>query len=158
MTVMVKGKNKEFGVEWYGKSYWELRIRPQKNYVRKFIEKKIRKVKRCISQSKYILVGRVLRVNKGLIDDEQRSFRWRNGCVDQTFTLRQINEETGEETKDVYIGFMDLEKGYDREALWQVLRMYVVGGELLNEIKSMYVNILSYVRVKVGQNECCQDW
>ena len=35
--------------------------------------------------------------------------------------------------------------------------MYVVGGELLNEIKSMYVNILSYVRVKVGQNECCQD-
>ena len=40
------------------------------------------------------------------------------------------------------MGFMDLEKGYDRinrEELWQVLRMYDVGGKLLNGIKSMYV-------------------
>ena len=35
------------------------------------------------------------------------------------------------------MGFMDLEKVYDRvnrEALWQVLRMYDVGGILLNGI------------------------
>ena len=40
----------------------------------------------------------------------------------------------------VYVGFMDLEKVHDRvnrEALWQVLRMYDVGGKLLNDIKSM---------------------
>ena len=33
------------------------------------------------------------------------------------------------------MGFMDLEKGYDRvnmEALWQVLRIYDTGGKLLN--------------------------
>ena len=38
--------------------------------------------------------------------------------------------------------FMDLKKVYDRvnrEALWQVLRMYDVGGKLLNGIKSIYV-------------------
>ena len=38
---------------------------------------------------------------------------------------------------------MDLEKLYDRvnkEALWQVLRMYEVGNKLLNGVKSMYVN------------------
>ena len=32
----------------------------------------------------------------------------------------------------LYVGFMDLEKTYDRvnrEALWQVLRMYDVGGK-----------------------------
>ena len=43
----------------------------------------------------------------------------------------------------VYVGFMDLEKPYDRvnrEELWQVLRMYDVGGKLLNDIKSTYVN------------------
>ena len=37
----------------------------------------------------------------------------------------------------VYVGFMDFEKAYDRvnrEALWQVLRMYDVGGKLLSEI------------------------
>ena len=36
-------------------------------------------------------------------------------------------------TRRVYVGFMDLEKAYDRvdrEALWQVLRMYDVGAKL----------------------------
>ena len=36
----------------------------------------------------------------------------------------------------VYVGFMELEKLYDRvnkQALWQVLRMYIVGGKLLNK-------------------------
>ena len=49
------------------------------------------------------------------------------------------------------MGFMDLDYVYDRvnrEALWHMLRMYDVGGKLLNGIKSMYVNSLTYVRVK----------
>ena len=57
----------------------------------------------------------------------------------------------------MYVGFMDLEKAYDRvnrEALRQVLRMYDVGGKLLNGIKGMYVNSLAYVRVKGGESEC----
>ena len=44
----------------------------------------------------------------------------------------------------VYVGFMDLEKAYDRinrEALWQVLRMYEVGGKLLNGIKSVLLSV-----------------
>ena len=52
---------------------------------------------------------------------------------------------------------MDLEKTYDRvnrEALWQVLRMYNVGDKLLNGIKIMYVNVLACVRVKGGESEC----
>ena len=55
------------------------------------------------------------------------------------------------------MGFMDLEKSYDRvsrEALWQVLRMYDVGGKLLNCIKGMYVNRLACVKVKGGESEC----
>ena len=43
------------------------------------------------------------------------------------------------------MGFIDLEKAYDRvnrEALWRVLRMYDVGGKLLSGIKSMYVEVL----------------
>ena len=46
---------------------------------------------------------------------------------------------------------MYLEKAYhrvNREALWQVLRMYDVGGKLLNCIKSVLVNRLACVRVK----------
>ena len=51
----------------------------------------------------------------------------------------------------VYVGFMDLEKAYDRvhrNALWQALRMYDMGGKLLNGIKSMYINSLACVRIK----------
>ena len=42
----------------------------------------------------------------------------------------------------MYEGFIDLEKVYDRvsrEALWQVLRMYDVGGKMLDGIKSTFV-------------------
>ena len=52
------------------------------------------------------------------------------------------------------MGFIDLKKAYDRvnrEALWQVPRMYNVGGKLLNGIKSMYVNSLTSVREKGGE-------
>ena len=47
-------------------------------------------------------------------------FRAGSGCVDQIFTLKQI----GEKKCRMYVGFMDLEKAYDRvnrEVLWQVL-------------------------------------
>ena len=52
------------------------------------------------------------------------------------------------------MGFIGLKKAYDRvnrEALWQVLRMYDVGSKLLNGIKSIYVNSLACVRVKGGE-------
>ena len=35
-----------------------------------------------------------------------------------------------------------------------MLRAYDVGGKLLNGNKSMYVNNLSFVRVKGGESEC----
>ena len=38
-------------------------------------------------------------------------------------------------------------------ALWQVLRMYNMGGKLLGGIKSMYVDSLFCVRVKGGMSE-----
>ena len=48
----------------------------------------------------------------------------------------------------VHRGFIDLDKVYDRanrEALWQVLRMYDVGDKLLGGIKSMYDDSLACV-------------
>ena len=73
-----------------------------------------------------ILVDRVRRVTGGLIDDEQRGFRAGRGCVDQIFTLMQIGEKAREKKRRGYVGFIDLEKAYDRvnrEAWGQVLRM-----------------------------------
>ena len=69
----------------------------------------------------------------------------------QIFNLKQIGEKTRKKKCRVYLGFMDLRKAYDRvnrEALWQILRMFDVGGKLLNGIKSIHVNNLACVRVK----------
>ena len=54
----------------------------------------------------------------------------------------------------VYLDFMKEYDMVNREALWQVLRMYDVGGKLLKGIRSMYINSLACVRVKGGENEC----
>ena len=56
-----------------------------------------------------------------------------------------------------YVGFMDVEKAYNKvnmEVLWQVLRMYDVGGKLGNITESIYVNNLACVRVKGGESKC----
>ena len=54
------------------------------------------------------------------------------------------------------MGFIDLEKAYDRvnrKALWQLLIMCDVGGKLLSGIWSMYVDSLACVRVKGSEVE-----
>ena len=60
-------------------------------------------------------------------------------------------------TLDQYVGFIVLEKVYDRVnrvALWQVLRMYNVGEvKLLSGIKSMYVDSSACARKKGGESE-----
>ena len=72
-----------------------------------------------------ILVDRVHKVNEGLIDDKQGDFRGGRGYIDQIFTLQQIGEKARKEKCRVYMGFMDLEKTYDRvnrETLWRTYR------------------------------------
>ena len=57
----------------------------------------------------------------------------------------------------MYVGFMDLEKAYDKEnrqALWQMLTIYDAGGKLLNGIKSTYVSSLACVRVEGRESKC----
>ena len=91
-----------------------------------------------------------------MIDDEEGCFRAGRECVDQIFTLNQIGEKAQEKKCRVYVGFIDLEKVYNRvnrKALWQGLRMYDVGGKLLSGIKCMYVDSSACVRVKGGESE-----
>ena len=81
-------------------------------------------------------------MTESFIDDEQEGFRAGSECVDHIFTVKEIVEKGQENKCRVYMGFMDLEKAYDkvnREALWLVLRMYDVGGKLLNSMKGMNV-------------------
>ena len=47
----------------------------------------------------------------------------------------------------MYFAFLDLEKAYDRDAVWNVLRLYGIGGRLLRGLKSLYVGSKACVRV-----------
>ena len=49
----------------------------------------------------------------------------------------------------MYFGRLDLEKAYDSidlHRMWQVLRVYGVGGKLLNVVQSFYVDSRACVR------------
>ncbi len=68
-------------------------------------------------------------------------FRKGRGCVDQIFAMKMLVEEYLGKNKKLYAAFMDLEKAYDRvdrEALWNVLKIYGVGGQLLKGIQAFY--------------------
>ena len=72
------------------------------------------------------------------------------GCTDQAFAVRQVCEKYFANGKDVFYGFMDLEKAYDtidRHGMWQMLRVYGVGRKLLKAVQSFYVDSRACVRV-----------
>ena len=66
------------------------------------------------------------------------------------FAVRQVCEKHLANGKDILWAFMDLEKAYDtvdRHGMWQMLRMYGVGGKLLKVVQSFYVDSTACVRV-----------
>ena len=115
-----------------------------------------------------ILINRIRDKTERVISEVQSGFRRGRGCTDQTFIVRQICEKYLGKGKDVYFAFLDLEKAYDRvdrDAMWNVLRMYGVGGKLLKAVKSLYADSKACVRVgnevsewfpvKVGLRQGC---
>ena len=115
-----------------------------------------------------VLIERIRRKTDDVVSEVQGGFRQGRGCVDQVFVVRQVCEKYLAKGKDVYWAFMDLEKAYDRvdrEAMWDVLRLYGVGGKLLRAVKSFYIGSKACVRVgnelsewfpvKVGLRQGC---
>ena len=97
-----------------------------------------------------VLINRIRDKTESVIAEVQSGFRRGRGCVDQIFIVRQICEKYLANGKDVYFAFLDLEKAYDRvdrDAMWNVLRLYGIGGRLLQAVKSLYVGSKACVRV-----------
>ena len=97
-----------------------------------------------------VLIKRVRAGTESAIGEEQCGFRQGRGCMDQVMALRQMCEKCLANGKDVFWGFMDLEKAYDaidRHGLWQMLRVYGVGVKLLKAVQNFYVDSRACVRV-----------
>ena len=78
--------------------------------------------------------------------------------MDQVFAVRQVCEKYLANEKDVFWEFMDLEKAYDtidRHGMWQMLRVYGVGGKLLKAAQSFYVDSRASVRMGNDVSEFC---
>ena len=112
------------------------------------------------------LYGRVLikRVRAGIGEDgiatpqlgKKCGFKQGRGCLDQVFAVRQVCEKYLANGKDNFWAFMDLEKAYDtvyRHRMWQMLRVYGVGGKLLKAVPSFYVDSRAFVRVGNDMSE-----
>ena len=71
--------------------------------------------------------------------------------MDKVFAVRQVSEKNLANGKDVFWAFMDLIlSAYDtigRHGMWQMLRVYGVGGKLLNAVQNFYVDSMACVRV-----------
>ncbi len=95
-----------------------------------------------------------MEVTEGKVSEEQGGFRKGRGCVDQIFAMKRLVEECLGKDKKLYAAFMDLEKAYngvDREALWSVLKIYGVGGQLLKGIQAFYSEANACVRLVGGK-------
>ena len=73
------------------------------------------------------------------------------------FALRQVCEKYLPNGKDIFWSFVDLEKAYDtidQHGMWQMLRVYGVGGKLLKAVQSSHID--SRARVRVGND--VREW
>ena len=97
-----------------------------------------------------VLINRIRDKTENVIAELQSGFRRGKGCTDQIFIVRQICEKYLGKGKDVYFVFLNLEKAYDRvdrDAMWNVLRLYGIGNRLLRGVKSLYVGSKACIRV-----------
>ena len=88
-----------------------------------------------------ILIGKVRSLTEGLIGEEQCGFRSGRGCINQVFVMKQMSEKFIDRSKSLHVAYMDLEKAYDRvdrEAMWRVLGMYGINGQLLKALQRLY--------------------
>ena len=69
--------------------------------------------------------------------------------MDQVFAVRQVCEKYFANGKGVFWAFMDLEAydTIDRHGMWQMLKVYGVGGKLLKAVQCFYVDSRAYVQV-----------
>ena len=104
-----------------------------------------------------MLIKRVSARTECAIGEKQRGFRQVRGCMDQVFAIRQVCEKYLANGKGVYRAHMDSEKAYDiidQHVMWQMLRVYGVGGKLLKAVQSFYIDSRACVLVGNYVSEC----
>ena len=97
-----------------------------------------------------ILIEKVCSLTERLIGEEQCGFLSGKGCVDQVFVMKQMSKKFVDKNKGLYVAYINLEKTYgraDKEAMWHVIGIYRINGQLLKAVQSFYKKSSACVRV-----------
>ena len=86
------------------------------------------------------------------LSKEQGRFRKGWGCVYMIFSLRMLVEKMLRKGNKVSAAFMDLQKAYDIIidwiAMWDLLKVYCVGGSFLNGTKAFFIKRLRHIWIE----------
>ena len=100
---------------------------------------------------------RIRAITEESVLEENGAFRRQRSCIDQLFTVRQLEEKIIEKNKTMNMVCIDLEKAFDtvnRMLLWLMVERYGVKRRLKEAVKSLYLRSEACVRIQ-GQNS---DW
>ena len=105
-----------------------------------------------------ILERRLREVVENKLGEWQHGFRPGRGTLDLIFVLKLLLEKSWEWNKPRFVGFIDLQKAFDRvprERLWSVLRTreYSIPSDLVRAIKSIYTHCESRVKSEDRRGE-----
>ena len=103
-----------------------------------------------------ILLNRLTPQAETIIAEEQAGFRPGHSTTEQIFSLRILCERYRQHQQDLFHGFVDFKKAFDRvwhAGLWSTMKLYNINANLIKVIESLYSKATSavYYNGSVGE-------
>ena len=80
---------------------------------------------------------------EGVLGEEQNGFRKGRSGLENIYVMKEIIDRNKRNRKELYIGFLDIEKAYDsinRNKLFRLLKHIGISEKILNVIKALYTD------------------
>ena len=104
-----------------------------------------------------MLIKRVRAGTECATGEEQCGFRLGRGCMNEMFAVRLVCEKYIANGKDVFLRLWIWKRHMIRSigmvCMWQMLRVYRVGGKFLKAVQSFYIDRRACVRVRNDVSE-----
>lgn len=103
-----------------------------------------------------VLMNRLRNLSEKILPESQFGFRPDRGTCEAIFSLRQLQEKSREQGRNMYLCFVDLEKAFDsipREALWLVLQKLGCTEKFVRLLRLLHDDMQSCVAVNADQSE-----
>ncbi|CAG4942943.1 unnamed protein product [Colias eurytheme] len=103
-----------------------------------------------------VLLNRLLKLSEELLPETQFGFRPGRGTCEAIFSVRQLQEKSREQSRPLFLSFVDLEKAFDsvpRKALWIVLQKVGCPEKFLRMIRLFHDDMRCCVAVGGEQSD-----